>query len=331
MLKHSSIQKIAGLLALSGMICCVASFVIPPKQKPSPLRTIIIDPGHGGFDPGTTGLISEEKNVALAISLKLGKAIQDAFPEMKIVYTRTTDIMPGNMPTKNEGLHYRAELANKSHGDLFICIHANNDGHSPGRYLAQRVIGHKWVGKGKRRRKKPIYESYWVTNTRVGTGSYIWKADRGGIKGQSIARRDEGDSTGGGGEQMGDSATEAFDMNTPEARIKAQLYEKKYFANSALFATYVENEFVKAGRHSDGVMQRDEGIQVLQATGMPSVLIETGFLSNKEEEEYLNSEDGQNEIVRNIMDALKRYKDKLEGKNPPEGEGGQPVPAGNGR
>ena len=75
----------------------------------------------------------------------------------------------------------------------------------------------------------------------------------------------------------------------------------------------MENEFVKAGRHSDGVMQRDEGIRVLQATGMPSVLIETGFLTNEEEEKYLNSEEGQNEIVEDIMRALRRYKNTLEG------------------
>lgn len=280
--------------------------VIPP-QKPV-LRTIIIDPGHGGFDPGTTGLFSSEKNVALAISLKLGKAIQEEFPDIKIVYTRTTDIMPGNMPTIAAGLHYRAELANKSRGDLFICIHANNDGHSAGRYLVKRVIGHKYAGKGKRRHKVPIYDSYWVKNTRVGTGTYIWKADRNEFKGAAINERDEM-----GGEDMGDSTGSAFDMSTPEAKIRAQLYEKKFFANSALFASLVENEFVKAGRHSDGVMQRDKGIQVLQATGMPSVLIETGFLSNEEEEKYLNSEDGQNEMVRNIVDALKRYKDTLEG------------------
>ena len=129
---------------------------------------------------------------------------------------------------------------------------------------------------------------------------------------------------------MQDSTEAAFDMSSPEAKIKAQLYEKKYFANSALFATLVENEFVKAGRHSDGVMQRDEGIQVLQATGMPSVLIETGFLSNKEEEEYLNSEDGQDEIVRNIVAALKQYKDKMEGghtgSGDPSGTSGSIVP-----
>lgn len=308
MMKHLSIQKMITLLILPGIICSITSFNTLPKQGSS-LRTIIIDPGHGGFDPGTHGLISKEKEVALAISLKLGKAIQEEFPDIKIVYTRTTDIMPGNMPTIATGLHYRAELANQKKGDLFLCIHGNSDGHSPGTYLAKRVIGHRKVGKGKRRRTVPIYESYYVKNTRVGTGTYIWKADRNVFKGAAINQMEENSP----GEDMGDSTNTAFDMTSPEARIRAQLYEKKYFANSAMFATLVENEFVKAGRHSDGVMQRDAGIRVLQETGMPSVLIETGFLTNKEEEEYLNSEDGQNEIVRNIVDALKRYKDMLEG------------------
>lgn len=302
------LKKVTSLLVLTGIICSISAFNTRPGQKPV-LRTIIIDPGHGGFDPGTRGLFSEEKNVALAISLKLGKAIEEEFPDIKLVYTRTTDIMPGNMPTKNEGLHYRAELANKSKGDLFICIHANNDGHTPGTYAVRRVIGHKMQGKGKRRKRVPIYETYYVKNTRVGTGSYIWKADRNVFKGAAISQREGSDVEG----DMGDSTEAAFDLSTPEAKIKAQLYEKKYFASSALFATLVEDEFVKAGRKSDGVMQRDEGIQVLQATGMPSVLIETGFLSNKEEEIYLNSEEGQDEIVRNIVSALKKYKDTLEG------------------
>jgi N-acetylmuramoyl-L-alanine amidase len=319
-------KKLIVLLFLSGIACTITSFNTPPKQK-SVLRTIIIDPGHGGFDPGTTGLFSQEKNVALAISLKLGKAIQEEFPEMKIVFTRTTDIMPGNMPTKSAGLHYRAELANKSRGDLFICVHANSDGHSPGTYAVKRVIGHKTAGKGKRRRKVPIYETYYVKNTRVGTGTYIWKADRNGPKGTAINQREESLEGDVADSSNAQADAEAFDLTSPEARIRAQLYEKKYFANSALFATLIENEFVRAGRHSDGVLQRDEGIQVLQATGMPSVLIETGFLSNKEEEEYLNSEDGQDEIVRDIIAALKRYKDTLEGHAGAEPSSFQPVTA----
>lgn len=284
---------------------------VPPQKQA--LRTIIIDPGHGGFDNGTHGLFSKEKDVALAISLKLGPAIQEAFPDVKIIFTRTTDIMPGNMPTLAAGLNYRAELANKSRGDLFICIHGNSDGHTAGEYELRRVIGHKYVKRGKRRVRVPIYESHMVKNTRVGTGTYIWKADRSGFKGDAINQRGEGGLSDSTGENMGDSTGTAIDMTTPEAKMRARLYEAKYFANSALFATLVEDEFVKAGRHSDGVLQRDEGIRVLQATGMPSVLIETGFLTNEEEEKYLNSEEGQNEIVHNIVDALKRYKATLEG------------------
>jgi N-acetylmuramoyl-L-alanine amidase len=294
-----------------------------PTQKKA-LRTIIIDPGHGGFDNGTSGLISKEKDVALAICLKLGPAIEEAFPGIRIVYTRTTDVMPGvgfDLPPGYTyhrglaaGLNYRADLANKSKGDLFVCIHCDNDGHPAGPFTVHKIIGHKYVGKGKRRHRVPIYESYEGKHTRAGTEAFIWKADRGGFKGNAINERFEGDGdadSAGTNDNNDDSAV--FDLSSPAGKMRAQLYEQKYFSNSALFATLVEDEFAKSGRASEGVFQRDEGIRVLQATGMPSVLIETGFLSNVEEEKYLNSEDGQNEVVRNIVDALRRYKATLEG------------------
>ncbi|HLX66066.1 MAG TPA: N-acetylmuramoyl-L-alanine amidase [Puia sp.] len=292
-----------------------------PTQKQA-IRTIIIDPGHGGFDHGTAGLFSLEKNVALAISVKLGAAINEAFPDIKVVYTRTTDVMPGvgvDLPPGYTyhsgiaaGLNYRADLANRSKGDLFICIHCDNDGHPAGPFTVHRIVGHKYVGKGKRRHRVPIYESYTGHHTRKGTEAFIWKADRSGFKGEAINERSEfDDPTDSSGEKISDSA--AFEMNSPAARMRTQLYEQKFFANTALFATLVEDEFTRAGRESEGVIQRDEGLRVLQATGMPSVLIETGFLSNEDEEKYLNSEDGQNEIARNILDALKRYKATLEG------------------
>ena len=293
-----------------------------PAQKQA-IRTIIIDPGHGGFDHGTAGLFSLEKNVALAIALKLGADINEAFPDIKVIYTRTTDVMPGvgvDVPpgytyhsALAAGLNYRADLANRSRGDLFICIHCDNDGHPAGPFTVRRVIGHKYVGKGKRRHRVRIYETYTGHHTRKGTEAFIWKANRSGTKGIGITERAEEDDDPGdsSGEKNADSAV--FDMSSPVARMRAELYEQKYFANSALFATLVEDEFTKAGRISEGVIQRDEGIRVLEATGMPSVLIETGFLSNEEEEKYLNSEDGQNEVARNILDALKRYKATLEG------------------
>src|ERR1700733_2891192 len=93
------IKKTATLLTLCGIAFGSTSFIPKPPPLNPLLRTIVIDPGHGGFDPGTHGLIAKEKDIALAIALKLGKALQTAFPDVRIVYTRTTDIMPGNKPT----------------------------------------------------------------------------------------------------------------------------------------------------------------------------------------------------------------------------------------
>jgi len=300
-----------------------------PGQRAPKLHTLIIDPGHGGQFHGTKGLISTEEDVTLDISLKLGDAIKKNFPNIKVVFTRTTDGSVNNATTLKDDLHARAQIANQARGDLFISIHCNSTRQPPGGYYERRVVGHKkkleYVGRGKKRRKKwvnaPIYKSYWVKNMRVGTETYIWKAGKQENKTDAINERDEG------GEEITDSAEQSFDMSSPEARMRAQLYEKKFFNNSALFASLVEQSFAAAGRQSYGVKQRDVGIQVLQATGMPSVLIEVGFLSNKEEEEYLNSNKGQDEVVQNIIDALKRYKEQLEGS--PETIQAAPADAGN--
>lgn len=315
-------RKVSAIFVLISILCTATSFSTDPTPRKVPkLRTIIIDPGHGGADEGARGLISTEKEITLDISLKLGKAVQEEFPDLKIVYTRTSDVLPGGGDDYRPALKVRAEIANKSKGDLFICIHCNSNGHPPGGYYAKRVIGHKkktvYVGSGKKKKKKiinaPIYESYWVKNTHIGTESYIWKADRSGNKADAINETDEGIP-----EAADDSLNNIiFDMNSTEAKIRAQLYEKTFFDNSFLFASLVEDEFKKSGRESWGVKQRDKGIQVLQATGMPSVLVETGFITSKEEEEYLNSDKGQNEVVDDIINALKRYKDELEnGRSP---------------
>jgi N-acetylmuramoyl-L-alanine amidase len=272
------------------------------------IHTIIIDPGHGGFDPGTHGLFSKEKNVALSISLKLGKALQQEYPDLNIVYTRTTDQMPGNKTTIRDGIRYRAELANREHGDLFICIHCNSNGQPAGRYSVQELTGYRTIGKGRKKRKIPVYVTHWITNATTGTATYIWKADRSIPKGQAISQRN--------GENMGDTDNSAFDLRSPEARMTALLYEKKYFANSALFGTLVEEAFKKAGRRSEGLLQRQIGIGVLQATGMPSVLIETGYLTNQGEERYLNSKRGQDQVVSNIMTAFRQYVKQTSGEHP---------------
>ena len=288
------------------------------------LHTIVIDPGHGGVDPGAHGQFSTEAAVALSVSLKLGEALAKEMPECKVIFTRTTDELAGGGSSINESLRYRANMANQAKGDLFIAIHCNAAGARAGGWYAKRVVGHKnktvYVGKGSRRRKKtvrvPIYEQYWVKNSQHGTETFIWAADRVGFKGEAI-NQTEAEEGGEGGGQSGENVTDSTDMldlNSPEAMIRAQLYEKKYFGKSLLLASFVEEEFVKGGRTSRGVKQRNEkGIWVLQATGMPSILVETGFITHTEEEEYINSEKGQEEIVTAIMSAIKRYKAQLEG------------------
>lgn len=103
------------------------------------------------------------------------------------------------------------------------------------------------------------------------------------------------------------------DPNTPEGIIASRLWVQKYFKNSIRLASMIENEFVKIGRKSDGVLQRNEkGIWVLQATNMPAVLIETGFITNKEEEDYLNSEEGQEQMTGAIVKAVVSFKKLLD-------------------
>jgi len=83
------------------------------------VHTLVIDPGHGGMDPGAIGPGGHhEADLALAVSLKFGEMVKQAFPDVKIIYTRTTD--------KFVSLADRADMANKAKADLFICIHLNS-------------------------------------------------------------------------------------------------------------------------------------------------------------------------------------------------------------
>jgi N-acetylmuramoyl-L-alanine amidase len=323
------------------LLCSVIAFAggdKPSKTKKKTksatvIKTVIIDPGHGGKDPGAAGLISTEAAVSLEIALKLGKAMEKEFPEIKIIYTRTSNILPGNLNDKDAANHLRADIANKAKGDLFISIHCNSSGRRAGGWYERRVVGHKsrtiTVKKRGKRVKKvvsdPIYENFWVENKAKGTETYIWAADRSGSKASFINETD----TESYGEEKEDS-TSNLDLDSPEAKLRAQLYTKYFFKNSAMLGTLIEQEFRNAGRvYRGGLKQRNhKGIWVLQATGMPSVLVETGFISNKEEEEYLVSESGQDEIVRNILDGFRQYKNQLE--NPVKTSGNAPSPVSSG-
>lgn len=287
---------------------------VAPKK---PLQTLIIDPGHGGLDPGAMGTKESEANVALQVSMKLGDTLAKAYPDMKIIYTRTTDVLPGPVQNKDAALKYRANLANESGGDLFIAIHCNSAGRHPGGWYERKVTGKipvvKTYKKGKKTYTKTTYqyqyENVFVENKAKGTETYIWAVNKNDAKVNSVSKNNEY------GEIDSTSTLTLPDPSDPAEKARMLIYAQNYFRKSYNLADFVQQEFTATGRVDRGVKQRnDKGIWVLQATAMPSILIEIGFISNKEEEEYITSPEGQAEIVKNIFDAFKKYKEKLENK-----------------
>lgn len=285
---------------------------LPPKREL--LKTIVIDAGHGLPNRNAEGNYSHEAELTLAMALKLGQRLKEVLPDCNIIYTRTDENLPAGLTDAKVANRYRAQFANENHGDLFISIHVNNlkyryqnkiEGYREEKYTA-------YVGKGRKKRKVaktrsvPIYKSYKLPCSKSGTETYIWAVNKYDQKQQSVGSRDDG-------EQFGEHDTSANYLESPDAKILASLRTKKYFDQSLTIANFVEEEFKKVGRTSFGVKQRNnEGIWVLQATNMPSILVETGFICNPEEEDYLNSEKGQNEISYAIMRAVLRYKQLFE-------------------
>jgi N-acetylmuramoyl-L-alanine amidase len=310
------LKKIFLFITLTGILSTITSFknATPKKVQQPVLRTIIVDAGHGLPDPGAKGKYSTESQLTLAIAMKVGEQLKTLLPDCKIIYTRTDENLPEGLDDKNVANRLRAKRANENHGDLFIAIHVN----SMEDHYSKTVIGHKkqtyyaYSGKGKNRKKikktrtVPVYKYTKLPCEIAGTETYIWAVAKNNQKKQFV-----NDNQDFGGEQS-DSTYQYFD--SPETQIMASVRTQKYFDRSLLLATYVEDEFKKEGRTSWGVKQRNyEGIWVLQATAMPSILVETGFICNPDEEDYLNSEKGQNEVTYAVTRAVLRYKQALEG------------------
>lgn len=290
-------KTILGLLG-AGVCIAVSSYRMasarPSKQG---LRTIIIDAGHGGRDRGARGDYSFEKNVCLAIALKVGKKMEREFPDVKILYTRTGDTYPA--------IKARADFANTHKGDLFISIHAN----AAPKMKHSKFVGYKtevyYTRKGRKRikhtRKVRKYNVTYTDNPSRGTETYIWAADRQKVKGDFVSERMAGELKG--------SEFGGPDIDDPEFKAKSLLWTQRYFNKSLLLATLVQKEVAKNGRQSRGVKQRNEkGIWVLQATAMPSILVETGYITHRSDEDFLNSKKGQEQMANEIVNAVKAYR-----------------------
>lgn len=301
-----------GLLTTTGLLAQTA-----PARPP--LRTVVVDAGHGGADGGAQGSISREAWLALEISLKVRDLLKKELPDLNVLMTREADVLPGNTSNRNAALKYRADFANRSGGDLFISVHLNAS--LANQRFGRRQIGTReetyyvYSGKGKKRKKiakqrtVPVYERFRLPATVKGTQTYILASDYYNQKIRSVGQKSE-IYEGGEADSLDQ---EMLAVDPVEARIRAAQYTKYFFQKSLTLATMVEEEFAGIGRYSWGVQQRDwQGIWILQATQMPSILIETGFIDNPEEEAYLASTAGQEEMARAIVNAVKRYKALLE-------------------
>jgi N-acetylmuramoyl-L-alanine amidase len=315
MLLNTMLKK--GILIFGGLLL-IGALKNQTAAQAKKLKTIIVDAGHGGSDPGArsvydNNLGSLEKNITLAISLKLVAELKKKLPDINVVPTRTTDVFdpPGE----------KARIANEAKGDLFICIHADSQNPKKGRRLVgtKTVTRYKvyYTGKGRRREKHsepydveiPEYENYIMPGTANGTSVYIFAAHKTSDKlkaimdGQEEMKLEDGDST-------------EFNYKSPEFRQLAQIYAKVYQEKSDLLATLVNDEVEATGRKALGVNQRQVGIRVLSATKMPAILVETGFLNNPEDEQYLQSNKGQQELSEAITKAVIKYRNRIENPKP---------------
>ena len=231
------------------------------------IKTVVLDAGHGGKDPGCHGDHVLEKDIALKIVQQLGDQISNTFPDLRIIYTRKSDVF---IP-----LHERAAIANRNKADLFISIHCN--------YIAKR-------------------------NKAIGTETFVMGLHR-AQENLDVAKRENASIRL---EEDHEVHYDGYDPDSPESHILMSMYQNAYLAQSILLAQKIEENFAgDLNRKSRGVKQA--GFLVLRKATMPAVLVETGFLSTDEEEEFLANPNHQKEVAGAILEAIADYRNVVEG------------------
>ncbi|MCS7074099.1 MAG: N-acetylmuramoyl-L-alanine amidase [Bacteroidia bacterium] len=250
--------KILGLLGLVGISCLNTSFISYPRKGGSFL--VVLDPGHGGKDPGALGKTIYEKVVALKVGLAVEKLFKENEPTIKIDMTRRTDVFVE--------LHERAAIANRQKADLFVSIHCNAN-------PSPAISGS---------------ETYAMGTHKEDANLDVMMAENASIL----------------LEENYQEKYEGFDPKSEESYIMFSLVQNAYLRQSLNLAARIEKEF-STKRQSRGVKQA--GFLVLWKSTMPSVLVELGFLSNKDDEKFLASEEGQQFLANSLYRAIKSYRD----------------------
>lgn len=247
-----------------GILLCSLWLVLPSFCQPVEAKdfVVVIDPGHGGHDPGAIGKRGKEKNINLNVALKVGKLIQNNCNDVKLIYTRKTDVF---IP-----LDRRAQIANNAKADLFISIHTNSVARS------RTVRG---------------AETYTLGLHRTEENLEVAKKEN-----AVILIEDNYQQRYAG-----------FNPNSSESYIIFEFLQDKNMEKSVKLATLIQKQFKSTARRIDkGVHQA--GFLVLRATSMPSVLVELGYISTPDEEQYLLSDAGTTAMANSIYQAFLNYK-----------------------
>ena len=222
--------------------------------------TVVLDPGHGGQDPGAVGKFSYEKDLNLKLALKVGELLGEQYPEIKVVYTRSTDVF---VP-----LQTRADIANKNNADLFISIHANSSDKKEPRGVETFILGTDKMEK----------------NLDVA------------MRENAVMKLESNYQT----------TYQGFDPNSIDSYIMFELMQNSHMEQSLLFAEQVQKRFVgHLNREDRGV--RQAAFWVLLKTACPSILFEMGFISNPEEEKYLNQDASTAQMANALVNAFAAY------------------------
>jgi N-acetylmuramoyl-L-alanine amidase len=250
-----------------GFVVSFVFFLNPifSQSEYNKVKIIVIDAGHGGFDPGALGKKSKEKDITLAIALKTGKYIEENLNDVKVIFTRSTD--------EFIELYKRSEIANTNNADLFISIHVDA-GTLPGI---------------------------------SGTSSFVMGLNKADKQLEVVKRENAVIMI----EEDYEKKYDGFDPNSPESEIIFSLYQNAYLEQSIKLAELVQFQFREKAKRVDRDV-RQAGLVVLWNCSMPSILIETGFITNPEEESFLNSEEGQSIIASAIFRAVRSYKNYIE-------------------
>ena len=242
------------------------------------LKTVVIDPGHGGKDPGALGKTrkTDEKHIVLSVAKSVGAKIKAAYPDVKVIYTRSTDVFVE--------LKERANIAKRNKADLFISIHCNSAENTRAYGASAWILGPK-------------------SNNPKNTSNYFEKS-------QSVAQRENSVMLL---EDDYQTSYQDFNPQSAESVISSNLLWMANYENSLMFAaeydTHIHKTPYRVSNHT-GIHQ--DVFYLLWATNMPAALLEIGFISNAGDYAILSSTDGQEKIAQSIFDSFSNYKRKYD-------------------